>query len=137
MRADGAHTASYGRFGTELLSWSLLAVALGAVDGGVIGVMLKNLFAGAVDASRLNFSVAFILGAPHFCNVLGFLWPHLSRARIHGSARDALGDSRSRGATGAGSRFPGILRAAIGCCGVSFVLSWVRQERATRFRHPC
>ena len=55
--------------------------ALGAVDGGVIGVMLKNLFADAVDASTLNFSVAFILGAPHFCNVLGFLWPYLSRGR--------------------------------------------------------
>jgi len=78
---EGRAALSRFRFRAELLSWSLLAIALGAADGGVVGVMLKALFTDAVDIRTLNYSVALILGAPHFCNLLGFLWPRLSRGR--------------------------------------------------------
>ncbi len=62
------------RYARELASWSLLAVALGALEGGVIGVMLKSLFAGEGGGRALNYRVALLTGAPHFCGLLSFLW---------------------------------------------------------------
>ena len=76
-------------YARELVSWSLLAVALGVLEGGVLGVMLKTLFAGEGAAGEgagrsINYSVALLTGAPHFCGLLSFLWVRL------GNGRDAV-----------------------------------------------
>ncbi len=76
--------AARSRYARELVSWSLLAVALGALEGGVIGVMLKSLFAGEGGGRALNYSVALLTGAPHFCGLLSFLWVRLAEGRAVG-----------------------------------------------------
>lgn len=65
----------------ELISWALLAVALGALEGGVIGVICKDLFSGSFSSRTVNFSVALLTGAPHFCSLLSFFWARLARGR--------------------------------------------------------
>lgn len=65
----------------ELRAWSLMALALGAVEGGVAGVLVKNLFAGHVETAWLNTAVAIVAGAPAFANISSFLWASLSQGR--------------------------------------------------------
>ncbi len=65
----------------EMRAWSLLALALGAVEGGVAGVLVKNLFAGHVDPAWLNTGVAIVAGAPAFSNITSFVWASLSQGR--------------------------------------------------------
>ncbi|HEX6929000.1 MAG TPA: MFS transporter [Gammaproteobacteria bacterium] len=65
----------------ELRAWSLMALALGAVEGGVAGVLVKNLFAGHVDIVWLNTAVAIVAGAPAFSNITSFIWASLSQGR--------------------------------------------------------
>ncbi len=65
----------------ELRAWSLLALALGAVEGGVAGVLVKNLFAGHVDPAWLNTAVAIVAGAPAFSNISSFIWASLAQGR--------------------------------------------------------
>ena len=61
----------------ELAVWSLLPIALGAVEGGVTGVIAKNAFEGAVDERVLNLAVALLTTAPAFANILSFVWAGL------------------------------------------------------------
>ncbi len=65
----------------ELLVWSLLPIAMGAVEGGVTGVIAKNAFAGQVQEARLNLAVAVLAGAPAFANIMSFVWPAVSHGR--------------------------------------------------------
>ena len=65
----------------ELRAWSLLALALGAVEGGVVGVLVKNLFDGIIDPAWLNTAVAIVAGAPALANVTSFLWASASQGR--------------------------------------------------------
>ena len=45
----------------ELLSWSLMAVAMGAMEGGLLGIIVKNQFSDAVAPALVNldFKVTF------------------------------------------------------------------------------
>ena len=70
--------ATYRR---ELLSWTLLAVALGGVEGGITGVIVKNAFAGAVEPVLLNFAVAAVAGAPALSHILSWVWAGASQGR--------------------------------------------------------
>lgn len=70
-----------GTYPRELRSWALLAVALGAVEGGITGVIVKNAFAGAVDATLLNYAVAIVAGAPAIAHVLSWVWAGLAQGR--------------------------------------------------------
>lgn len=70
-----------GTYTRELRSWSLLSVALAAVEGGIAGVIVKNAFAGAVDATVLNFAVAIVAGAPAIAHVLSWVWAGVAQAR--------------------------------------------------------
>lgn len=65
----------------EMRAWSLLALALGAVEGGVAGVLVKNLFTGQVDEAWLNTAVALVAGAPALANITSFLWASMSQGR--------------------------------------------------------
>jgi MFS family permease len=72
---------SRAHYRREMIAWLFLPVMLGAVEGGVIGVLAKNLFAGTVEAHQLNLAVAVLMGAPAFANVTSFLWAALSHGR--------------------------------------------------------
>jgi hypothetical protein len=54
---------------------------MGAVEGGVMGVIVKNIFTGAIDPVWLNFSVAVLAGAKAFANITSLLWTALSHGR--------------------------------------------------------
>ena len=54
---------------------------VGAVEGGVVSVIAKNMFAGQVSNGWLNAAVAVLSGAPAFANVTSFLWAALSHGR--------------------------------------------------------
>lgn len=65
----------------EMRAWSLMALALGAVEGGVAGVLVKTSFAGHVDPGWLNTAVALVTGAPAFSNITSFLWAGFAQGR--------------------------------------------------------
>lgn len=67
-----------GHYRRELRAWSLLAIALGAVEGGVAGVLVKNGFAGHVPSLWLNTAVALVTGAPALANISSFFWANVS-----------------------------------------------------------
>lgn len=58
----------------ELVSWALSAVALGALEGGLLGVIVKNQFGGVASPAAVNFAVAVVAGAPSFSNLSSFLF---------------------------------------------------------------
>jgi hypothetical protein len=70
-----------GHYRREVGAWLLLAAMLGAVEGGVVSVIAKNAFAGAVPEQWLNLAVAVLTGAPAFANVTSFFFSALSQGR--------------------------------------------------------
>ena len=65
----------------ELVAWMLLPLMMGAVEGGVVSVLAKNAFEGAVGPTTLNLVVAVLTGAPAFSNIASFLWAAASHGR--------------------------------------------------------
>lgn len=65
----------------ELLAWAFLPMMMGAVDGGVIGIMTKRLFDGHVQDLLLDWSVATLAAAQGFANISSFLWASMSTGR--------------------------------------------------------
>ena len=70
-----------GHYGRELVAWLFLPLMLGAIEGGVVGVVAKTAFAGAVAERSLNLAVAVLAGSPAFANVVSFLWAALAHGR--------------------------------------------------------
>lgn len=68
-------------YAREVAAWSMLSVMLGAIEGGVVGVIAKNYFEGAVRADLLNVIVAILVAAPAFANVTSFIWADIARGR--------------------------------------------------------
>lgn len=65
----------------ELTSWSLSAVALGALEGGLLGVMVMHQFAGAASPGMVNLAAAIVTAAPNFTNLSSFLFASLAVGR--------------------------------------------------------
>lgn len=65
----------------ELLAWAFLPMMMGAVDGGVIGILTKRLFDGYVNNSILDWVVATLAAAQGFANISSFLWAAMSHGR--------------------------------------------------------
>lgn len=65
----------------EMVSWGLTAVALGALEGGLLGVIVKNVFAGAASPTVVNFAVAVVAGAPAFTNLSSFAFAAYAQGR--------------------------------------------------------
>lgn len=65
----------------ELRAWATFSIGLGVLEGGVVGVLAKNVFAGSVSDIVLNQAVAIVAGAPAFANILSFLWARYGRGR--------------------------------------------------------
>jgi hypothetical protein len=73
-------------FRREILSWGLLGLALGLVEGATAAVLVKQHFTGVVSGVAVNLAVALVSGAPAFSNVLSFVWANVA----HGRARVQL-----------------------------------------------
>lgn len=65
----------------ELIAWAFLPMMMGAVDGGVVGILTKGLFEGHVQALLLDWSVATLAAAQGFANISSFLWAAISHGR--------------------------------------------------------
>ncbi len=72
---------SRAHYRRELMAWFFLPAMLGAVEGGVVGVLAKNAFEGVIDNRRLNLAVAVLAGAPALANVTSFIWAALGHGR--------------------------------------------------------
>jgi MFS family permease len=68
-------------FRREVVSWSLLAFALAAVEGGVAGVVVRHRFADAVDVFWMGQAVALVAGAPAIANLSSPLWARWEQGR--------------------------------------------------------
>ncbi|GAB4183559.1 MAG: hypothetical protein Tsb002_05810 [Wenzhouxiangellaceae bacterium] len=65
----------------EMVSWAVVSVSLGAVEGGVVGVLVKNLFADVAPPIWVNVAVALVSGAPAFANILSFAFAVYAQGR--------------------------------------------------------
>ena len=52
-----------GHYRREILAWAGLALGIGVAEGGVVGVIAKNLFEETVSPAMLNFAVAVLVGS--------------------------------------------------------------------------
>ncbi|MBS3744843.1 MAG: MFS transporter [Wenzhouxiangellaceae bacterium] len=60
---------------------ALMAVTLGALEGGLLGVIVKIGFAGAAAPAVINLAVAMVAGAPAFANVASLAFANLAHGR--------------------------------------------------------
>jgi hypothetical protein len=58
----------------EMGSWSLTSISLGALEGALLGVIVKNQFAHVAEPAMVNLAVAIVAGAPAFANLSSFLF---------------------------------------------------------------
>lgn len=70
-----------GHYQRELLAWLFLPFMMGAIEGGVVSVMVINGFTGRVPDHILHMTVAVLTGAPAFANCTSFLWIRLMHGR--------------------------------------------------------
>ncbi|MGK7296706.1 MAG: MFS transporter [Candidatus Wenzhouxiangella sp. M2_3B_020] len=60
---------------------ALMAVTLGALEGGLIGVIVKNGFDGVAPTPLINVAVAVVSGAPAFANIASLAFANLAHGR--------------------------------------------------------
>ena len=65
----------------ELTNWSFTSITLGALEGGLMGVIVKNQFADVASPAAVNLAVAIVAGAPAFTNLASFLFSSWSSGR--------------------------------------------------------
>lgn len=58
----------------ELVSTMFFPVVLGALEGSVAGVIVKNAYAEVVPPVWLNYVVGLVVAAPDFANLTSFVW---------------------------------------------------------------
>ncbi len=68
-------------FGPEVLAWLLFAICLGAMEGGVVSVMVRTFYRQSVDALTLDYTVAVLVGAPLFANLASLGWASIGQGR--------------------------------------------------------
>ncbi len=72
---------SRGHYLRELPAWAFLPIMIGAVEGGVVGVVANNAFADHVPKIALEYAVATLAGAGAFANILSFAWARWAHGR--------------------------------------------------------
>jgi MFS family permease len=65
----------------ELFSWSLTAVAMAALEGALLGVIVKIQFGQVFSPAVVNFAVAVVAGAPAYANLSSFLFASFAIGR--------------------------------------------------------
>jgi len=73
--------ARKSQHGRELLAWAFLPMMLGAIEGGVIGILTKRLFEGVVQDSTLDWVVGALAAAQGFANISSFMWAAMSQGK--------------------------------------------------------
>lgn len=86
MSASTEPKGSFPRMAAALMprevgTWSLGALALGALEGGLLGVIVKNQFSGAIEPLILNFCVALVASAPAYSNLSSFFFAAIASGR--------------------------------------------------------
>lgn len=74
-------TESRTHYKRELLAWAFLPMMMGAIEGGVVGILTKRLFHGAVDETLLDWAVAALAAAQGFANISSFVWAGMSHGK--------------------------------------------------------
>ncbi|MDP7009491.1 MAG: MFS transporter [Phycisphaerales bacterium] len=74
-------TESRSHYKRELLAWAFLPMMMGAIEGGVVGVLTKRLFAGTVDTTLLDWAVAALAASQGFANISSFIWAGVSHGK--------------------------------------------------------
>ncbi len=69
------------RINVEWSTWASLSFVVALMEGGVLGVIIKNGFQNQVSDWLLNIAVAIATGAPYFSNLLSFFWVRISLGR--------------------------------------------------------
>lgn len=69
------------QFNKELASWSLIAFAMAAFEGGVAGVLVNHLYRGLVDEFWLNQAIAVVSGAPAIANLASPFWARMEQGK--------------------------------------------------------
>lgn len=54
---------------------------MGAIEGGVVGILTKRLFEGVVDSAILDWAVAALAAAQGFANISSFFWAAVSHGK--------------------------------------------------------
>jgi len=126
----------------ELRAWTLLGLAIGAVEGGVVGVLLKNGYADLMPAFSLNLAVALATGAPALANVVSLFWAGIGHGRDKARwvSRLALMSSSSllliavapKSGLGAWLVVAGTLMARVFWCGVITLRSTIWRQNYSR-----
>ncbi len=65
----------------EIWANATMAVALGALEGGVVGVLVKTQFDGVAPTAWVNLAVALVAGAPAFANMVSLSISGLAEGR--------------------------------------------------------
>ncbi|MDX2131207.1 MAG: MFS transporter [Planctomycetota bacterium] len=68
-------------YALETTSTLFFAVALAAIDSGVLSVYARQTFDGAVGETRLNFAVALLGTMDALANILSFIWSTVGQGR--------------------------------------------------------
>lgn len=70
-------------YARELLSWSLLPLLLGAIEGGTMSIVVQKAFADApgVSSLSLNLALALVIATPEFANFSSFAWAAAAHGR--------------------------------------------------------
>lgn len=97
---------------------ALIAVTLGALEGGLLGVILKNGFDQVAPAPWINAAVALVAGAPAFANVASLAFANLG----HGKHK-ARGVAVLMALTSAGAL--AIALAPVSAFGLAWVTTWM------------
>jgi len=74
-------TPSKAQHARELIAWAFLPMMMGAIEGGVVGVLTKRMFEGVVEQTILDWSVAALAAAQGFASISSFLWAALSHGK--------------------------------------------------------
>jgi MFS family permease len=75
------NTSSTTQHARELIAWAFLPMMMGAIEGGVVGVLTKRMFEGVVEQATLDWSVASLTAAQGFASISSFLWAAFSHGR--------------------------------------------------------
>lgn len=68
-------------FRREIVSWALLGLTLGFVEGATVAVLVKQHFSDTASPFAVNLAVSFVSGAPALSNVISFVWANIAHGR--------------------------------------------------------
>ncbi|MDT8438844.1 MAG: MFS transporter [Wenzhouxiangellaceae bacterium] len=101
---------------------ALMAIALGALEGGLLGVIVKTGFAEVAAAARVNLAVALVTGAPAFANIASLVFANLA----HGHSKTRW-VATLMALTGAGTL--AIALAPVSAFGLVWLTGWMIMTR--------